>query len=387
MGHSHHSDYPATPNVASTSALGREASGAPPAEGPLASSTCATDNPGERTRRRGRPRREAKTLSGLHQKFLLYCEVERRLSPQTVTSYRSDFRQFTEFLRGQSRWGLVSQDVLGALSMGNVRDYQYYMAEQRWSPATVQRRLVSLNRFGAWLVKRGHAKTNPLAEMELPRKPRPLPRIVDWGILAAAAHAEPKPRDAAILGVLVYAGLRRGEVVGLEVGDFSPTAKTLHVRGKGNKDRVISLPKPAQKMLKTYLSSRANAGPEAPLFVTAAGQRITHKVVTRVVRRIGEQIGRHLHPHMFRHSYATELLDRGADIRDIRDLLGHESVATTEIYTHVSAARQRRVVELLEKPAARRPKAKTSAAKEVGVIRSASVPRPKDDESASSKLA
>ena len=171
------------------------------------------------------------------------------------------------------------------------------------------------------------------------------------------------------------------------MGDFSPTAATLHVLGKGNKDRVISLPKPAQRMLKAYLASRLEAGPEAPLFVTAAGQRITHKVVTRVVRRIGGRTGRHLHPHMFRHSYATELLDRGADIRDIRDLLGHESAATTEIYTHVSAARQRRVVELLEKPAARRRGAKTSAAKEAGPIRSASVPRRENDGSVFSKLA
>jgi site-specific recombinase XerD len=182
---------------------------------------------------------------------------------------------------------------------------------------------------------------------------------LDWEILAAAAWAEPKPRDAAILSMLVYAGLRRGELVGLSVGDFSPTAATLHVRGKGNKDRVISLPKPAQKIL---------------------------KVVTRVVRRIEERIGRHLHPHMFRHSYATELLERGADIRDIRDLLGHETVATTEIDTHVSAARQRRVVELLEKPAARRPRVK-SAAKEAGAIRSASVPRHENHGQASSKLA
>jgi site-specific recombinase XerD len=139
-------------------------------------------------------------------------------------------------------------------------------------------------------------------------------------------------------------------------------------------------------MLKAYLGSRRDAGFEAPLFVTAAGQRITHKVVTRVVRRVGERIGQHLHPHMFRHSYATELLDRGADIRHIRDLLGHESVATTEIYTHVSASRQRRVVELLEEPAVRGPRAKMSGAEAAGPIRSASVPRQNNDESVSSKL-
>src|SRR5207245_5831204 len=191
-----------------------------------------------------------------HREVLLYCEVERRLSPQTVTSYRSDFRQFTEFLRSQSQWGLVSQDVFGTLSMATVRDYQCYMAEQGWASATVQRRLVSLNRFGMWLVKRGHAKTNPLAEIELPRKRRPLPRVVDWKILAAAVREEPKPRDAAILGVLVDAGLRRGEVVGLNVGDFSPTAATLHVRGKGNKDRMNTLPKTAQRVVQQYYVRR-----------------------------------------------------------------------------------------------------------------------------------
>ena len=112
------------------------------------------------------------TLGGLHQQFLQYCEVERRLAAQTVTAYRSDFRQFVEFLRSRSRWGLVSQDGLGTFSVANVRDYQYYMAEQGWSTATVQRRLVSLNRFGAWLVKRGDAQTAPLAGGGVPRKPR-----------------------------------------------------------------------------------------------------------------------------------------------------------------------------------------------------------------------
>jgi site-specific recombinase XerD len=96
------------------------------------------------------------TLSGLHQKFLRYCEGERRLSPQTVVAYRSDFLQFVEALRAQSRWGLMRQDVVGTLSLANVRLYQYAMAEQGASRATVQRRLVSLNCFGRWLVRYGH---------------------------------------------------------------------------------------------------------------------------------------------------------------------------------------------------------------------------------------
>ena len=134
----------------------------------------------------------------------------------------------------------------------------------------------------------------------------------------------------------------------------------------GKKGENATMAKPrvrvgCHNLRRTLRGETAQAALEAPLFTTAAGQRITHKVVTRIVRRTGQQIDRHLHPRMFRHSYATELLERGADIRTFADLLGHESVATTEIYTHVSAARQRRVVELLEKPVVRRSGAKPSA--------------------------
>ena len=112
---------------------------------------------------------------------------------------------------------------------------------------------------------------------------------------------------------------------------------------------MISLPEPACAALDAYLKQRQAVGPEDPLFVTTGRKRISHRVVTKAVKRLARRLGQNVHPHMFRHSYATELLERGADIRDIRDLLGHESVATTEIYTHVSAARQRRTVQLLEK--------------------------------------
>lgn len=289
------------------------------------------------------------TLSGLHQKFLQYCEVERRMAAQTVTAYRSDFLQFIECLRQRSRWGLVKDDTLATFTLATVREFQYYMAERQWSAATVQRRLVSLNRFGAWLVKRRFAVEHPLAGLEFPRKSKRLPRVLAWTELKDATSVERHVRNRAILSLLAYAGVRRGEVVGLDLRDYSRSARSVHVRGKGNKDRVISLPEPACNALDAYLGQREGAGPEDPLFVTTGRRRITHRVVTKAVKRVGRRLGQHLHPHMFRHSYATELLERGADIRDIRDLLGHESVATTEIYTHVSAARQRRTVQLLEK--------------------------------------
>jgi integrase/recombinase XerC len=154
-------------------------------------------------------------------------------------------------------------------------------------------------------------------------------------------HGRPKTDTGA--AARVHAALR--------VGDFAPAASTLHVCGKGNKDRVVVLTRLGAQALAKYLATRATAPSDAALFVTAAGRLVTYRAVTRAVRRAARRLGVHVHPHMFRHSYATELLEQGgADIRDIRDLLGHESVATTEIYTHVSAARRRRVVQLLEAP-------------------------------------
>ena len=291
------------------------------------------------------------TLSGLHQQFLRYCEVERRLAAQTILAYRSDFLQFLEFLFGQSRWGLVLQDNVKTFSVANVRNYLEYMAQCGWSPATVRRRLGELGLFAGWLVKRGFFAENPLVGIERPRRPQHLPKVLAWTDVERLVAGERRVRDRAILSLLAYGGLRRGEVVSLDVGDFSPTTTALRVRGKGNKDRVIPLPGPAVDALLASLATRPAVTAEAPLFVTNEGKRITAKVVRRVVAAAGVRLGRHVHPHVLRHSYATELLERGASIRDIRDLLGHQSVATTEIYTHVSTARKRQVVQLLE-PAA-----------------------------------
>jgi len=190
---------------------------------------------------------------------------------------------------------------------------------------------------------------NPLANIEFPRKERRLPRVLGWSQVEQAIAGETRPRERPILSLLAYGGLRRGEVMGLRVGDFAPSASTVHVRGKGNKDRVVVLTRLGAQAVAKYLATRATAPSDAALFVTATGRPISYRAVTRAVRRVARRLGVHVHPHMFRHSYATELLERGADIRDIRDLLGHESGATTEIYTHISAAR-RRVVQLLEAP-------------------------------------
>src|SRR5215813_8514152 len=186
----------------------------------IAINDLSQDTPPEKTRRGGRPKREAMTLTGLHQKFLLHCEVERQLSPQTIVSYRSDFEQFKESLRTHGRFGLAKQDTVATFSVEAVRDYQYDMVARGWSRATCRRRLIQLNRFGTWLVKRGHLKDNPLAEIEVPRREKRLPKILPWSVAEEAVAGESRVRNRAILAVLVYAGLRRGEVGRLNVGSL-----------------------------------------------------------------------------------------------------------------------------------------------------------------------
>ena len=211
--------------------------------------------PPEKTRQGGRPKKEAMTLTGLHQKFLQYCEVERQLAPQTIVSYRSDFEQFKESLRTHGRFGVARQDTVATFSVQAVRDYQYDMVARGWSRATCRRRLIQLNRFGTWLVKREHLKKNPLAEIEVSRREKRLPRVLPWSVAEQVVAEESRARSRAILAVLVYAGLRRGEVARLNVGSLQREGDVaLRVRGKGNKERVVGLPRQAVKAIDAYWS-------------------------------------------------------------------------------------------------------------------------------------
>jgi len=307
------------------------------------------DTPPEKTRRGGRPKREAMTLTGLHQRFLLHCEVERQLARQTIVSYRSDFEQFKESLREHGRFGLARQDTVATFTVESVRDYQYDMVARGWSRATCRRRLIQLNRVGKWLVKRRHLKENPLAEIEVPRRKKRLPKVLSWSVAEEVVAGESRARNRAIFAELVYGGFRRGEVVRLNVGSLQREGDVaLRVRGKGNKERVVGLPRQAVEALDAYLATRPRAHAEEPMFLVTGGRRITGRVVTKAVARAGRRLKMHLHPHLFRHTYATRLHELGVDLLVIQGLLGHESVATTEIYTRVSAARQWQAIQALE---------------------------------------
>ena len=285
------------------------------------------------------------TLSSLHHEFLRHCEIEKRLATQTVAAYRSDFALFLAYLLN-GRTGPERQDTLRAFTTAGLRDYQHHMASQGWRTNTLRRRLVELGRFCAWLVDRGYIKRNPARNLSVPKRERHLPRVVEWHQAEAAVAGEPNPRDRAILALLAFAGLRRGEVMAASVGDYSRVSRCLRVRGKGSKDRVVPLHVVAIAALDAYLAAREPLRPSDPLFVSSRG-RIGKKPIIAAVVRAARRLGIPLHPHLFRHSFATELLNRRADLRVIQTLLEHESLETTEVYTHVSPTRRREAVDLL----------------------------------------
>jgi len=238
------------------------------------------------------------TLGALHQRFLQHCAVEKRLRPMTIASYRSDFGLFLEFLRRRARsrrtrplsprgrgQGEGPAVGLRAFTTTLIRDYQAHMATRRWSINTVRRRLVELNRFAGWLVERRYLQRSPMIGISVPRRERRLPRVLDWSQVEQIVAGERKPRDRAILALLAYGGLRRGEVMAADVGDYSREAPSLMVHGKGNKDRVVPLHPTAQAALDAYLATRPGLGPEHPLFVSWRG-RITKQVTVRRTGRL-----------------------------------------------------------------------------------------------------
>jgi integrase/recombinase XerC len=271
----------------------------------------------------------------------------RNLSAHTCRAYLADLRQFTAFLDGARA---------SAASSEQVRDYLASLHAHR-HPATLGRKLASLRTFYRFALRVRLCSADPSAGIPAPRTPKRLPRplaVDDCVALieraparAEDADAERERRDRALVELLYGAGLRVSELSQLDVGDLDLARGDVRVLGKGGVERVVPLPREARRALSVYLESRAAGRAAArPLFTAlrargGAWQRLGVRDVRRVLRARARAAGlsEHVHPHRLRHSYATHLLDMGADLREIQELLGHASLATTEKYTAVSIDR------------------------------------------------
>jgi integrase/recombinase XerC len=287
-------------------------------------------------------------------RFLKYLRVERNASELTVKSYREDLTALAGYL-AESRGGTCPGP--GDVTVLDLRGYLAALHEAGYAKSTIARRLASLRSFFRFGLREGWTKTNPAKPLRTPRKDRTLPHFLsseDVGrLLEAPSPEEPAGlRDRAILETMYSAGLRASELVGLCDGDLDYEAGVVRVRGKGRRERLAPIGSFASRALGRWfrvrkLHPREPSGPEAPVFVNKFGRRITTRSVARMLEKYLRQTGLDARttPHSLRHSFATHLLDRGADIRSVQELLGHKSLVTTQIYTHVSTAGLRAAYE------------------------------------------
>jgi integrase/recombinase XerC len=278
--------------------------------------------------------------------FLQYLRVERGASPHTLKGYREDLHALAEYLADDE--GLCP--VPGSITMGELRGFVSALHDAGYAKSSISRRLASVRSFLRFGQRAGWTKSNPAKALRNPRKSRTLPHFLSTEevgkLLVAPKGKSPQAiRDRAVLETLYSAGLRVSELVGLCDGDLDFHAGIARIRGKGRRERLAPIGSYAARALQNWLevrklAPREKTGREAPVFVNRLGTRLTTRSVARMLEKYLKETGldTRTSPHTLRHSFATHLLDRGADIRSVQELLGHKSLVTTQIYTHVSTA-------------------------------------------------
>ncbi len=287
------------------------------------------------------------------ERFLRYLQTERNASDLTVKSYREDLLSLTDFLSAEDGTPSRVADV----TTFDLRDYVAALQEAGYARASISRRLASSRSFFRYAQREGLVKANPAKPLRNPRPDRKLPHFLSTAELAKLLSAPPPTdalglRDRAILETMYSAGLRISETVAINDGDLDLNDELVRVRGKGRRERLAPLGSYARKALRKWFPQRKLAsdevsGLDAPVFVNKFGRRITTRSVARMLEKHLKAAGLDLRttPHSLRHSFATHLLDRGADIRSVQELLGHKSLVTTQIYTHVSTAGLKAIYE------------------------------------------
>ena len=293
------------------------------------------------------------TLARAIQGFESYLVDERRFSRETVRAYRTDLARFVEFWERDFGEEIAGSAALSRVDALAARSYAASLHRAGLAKRSIARHLSTLRSFFRWACREGYLEKNPAAALPAPRLPRSLPRamtLADTESLLASGNEDSVPeRERALFELLYAAGLRVAEASGLDVEDVDLHARFVRVLGKGSKERVVPFGEDAEDALRAYLPVRAalrhgGSGAEEdgePLFVNRRGGRLTTRSMARLLKRRLRAAGlpADLSPHALRHSFATHLLEAGADLRSIQELLGHASLSTTQKYTHLDAAR------------------------------------------------
>jgi integrase/recombinase XerC len=277
--------------------------------------------------------------------FVRHLELERRLSPHTAKAYRDDLSGLATFL---ARSGAV----LETASYQQLRRWLAHLATRGYARSSIARKAASVRSFYRFARRRGLARTNPAASLSAPKVPSLLPPVLKAGeastLVEAPAGFDPwAVRDRAVLELLYASGLRVSELCALDVADLDLDRARVRVMGKGGREREVPVGEAAGDALREYLErARAETAPEAgedreALFFNRRRKRLTSRDIRSVVEKYRREMlaGRRVSPHTLRHSFATHLMEGGADIRAVQELLGHSSLGTTQRYTHVSRRR------------------------------------------------
>lgn len=315
--------------------------------------------------------------------FLGYLKFEKHFSEHTAKCYGADLSQFTDFVvskqSGQSGESGYSHDVSGiagggtalavethvkldqmllSVDVNNIRSYLALLNEQNYSKSTIARKLATLRSFYKFLVKRGIVTSNPVTAVRTPKQEKKLPKFLEFDQVKKLLETPPMDgwlgaRDRAMLEVLYSTGIRVSELVALNMDDIDFLGEVVHIRGKGKKERITPVSSSALQIIQHYLEYRnkraqnnTNFDPKV-LFVNKHGKRLSTRSVRRKMDKYLKMAGLDpsISPHTLRHSFATHMLNNGADLRSVQELLGHQSLSTTQVYTHLTTKKLKDVYE------------------------------------------
>ena len=287
-------------------------------------------------------------LQGEAASFLNFCRIEKGLAANSLEAYQADLQKFVRFADGESSGAIPDVEA--------VRHYLDALYQAGLGSRSVARHLSTLRSFYAFLLREGRIARDPTEHLGAPRQWQTIPKFLNLEEIERLSQSPDAQRttgvrDHAMIELLYAAGLRVSELCGLGVGDLNLEMGVLRATGKGRKQRMIPVGKPALAAVRAYLETGRPAllkgRPSRYLFVTARGGPMTRQAFWKLLRGHGRKAGvfHHLTPHVIRHSFATHLLEGGADLRSVQTMLGHADISTTQIYTHVMRSRLRKTVD------------------------------------------
>lgn len=271
--------------------------------------------------------------------YLDFLEIEKGLSKNTLEAYRRDLSNFFDFCN----------DIdISKIQRTQINSYVRNLHEKKYSPTSIMRKIASLRGFFKWACANEKTKSNPTLTLEQPKIPQKLPKVMTAEEINSILNQDLSKLHRVFIELLYGCGLRVSELVNLKINDFDLNGKYLECTGKGSKDRIVPLGKKAISAIKNYLPEREYNLQKynlqsKQLLINEKGKQVTRQEVYTFIHEQGKKLHKAISPHTLRHTFATHLLENGADLRVVQELLGHSDVSTTQLYTHISKKRLKEV--------------------------------------------